>query len=186
MASLAVFSLKHIYIHFRSFDFKNIIYFFTLHLAFTHLSKLMRVKETVKLGSLRTCTSLAKPSAAMQRKRGFEPSSAPNRRDSAGLWTSSDPNSRRLDAKHYKAKQDRGGGKEKHYMAWMQRFSIVIFKWFLTFKVQQKAAATWIWTVFCRAPLSWRTNSQNCSRIWALRQEIQQMYCSATVKSYFP
>ncbi len=101
-------------------------FFFTLHLAYTHLSKLMRVMETVKLGSLRTCTSLAKPSAAMQRKRGFEPSSAPNRRDSAGLWTSSDPNSLRLDAKHYKAKQDRGG-KEKHYMEWMQRFSIVIF-----------------------------------------------------------
>lgn len=86
-------------------------YFCTLHMAFTHLSKLMRVKETVKLGSLWTCTSLAKPSAAMQRKRGFEPSSAPNRRDSAGLWTSSDPNSLRLDAKHYKAKQDRGVGK---------------------------------------------------------------------------
>ncbi len=138
MASLAVFSLKHIYIHFRSFDFKNIIYFFTLHLAFTHLSKLMRVKETVKLGSLRTCTSLAKPSAAMQRKRGFEPSSAPNRRDSAGLWTSSDPNSRRLDAKHYKAKQDRGG--EKRNIIWLEckGFQLLFLNGFLLSKCSRK------------------------------------------------
>lgn len=168
--------------HLHSFQIVSKPYsFFTLNLSCTHLSKLISVMETVKLGSLRTCTSLAKPSAATQRKRGFEPSSAPNRRDSAGFWTSSDPNSLRLNAKHYKTKQDRQG----RNIIWFEckGFQLLFFKWFLTFKVQQKAAATWIWTVCCRAPLSWRTNSQNCSRIWALRQGMQQMYCSATVIS---
>jgi len=51
----------------------------------------------------------------MQRNRGFEPSSAPSRRDSAGLWTSSGPNSLLLDAKHYTAKKE--GGVEKNKAA---------------------------------------------------------------------
>lgn len=71
-------------------------------LSNTHLSMLIRLRETVILGSPRICAIRAKPSAATQRSRGLELSSAPNRRESAGFCTSSGPSVTFPNAKHWR------------------------------------------------------------------------------------
>ena len=92
----------------------------------TNLSKLLSVMETVKPGSLTTCTRRARPSAAMQRSTELLLSSAPTRRARAGRRTSSGPSVPRLEPRSW------GGGERERERVLVGR--VVCYHFFSSFQ----------------------------------------------------